>query len=329
MPSITKAKYASSIVRERLAMRYGRARLATQQAAREAGESLSITRPTPYAGPHHLQKLAAEYRPAAVDGNTIATPLYWWTVAPNYGDLLSPWLLGKMGERPVAYTPTTAPGMMGIGSICGHATPESTVWGSGLMGWENKWRLRQAKRYAAVRGPITRSVLRNLGYDVPRTYGDPALLTPLYFWPEVEQEYEVGLVVRWSESSWHGLPVDSSVKLLNFGSSDVESVTRDLLRCKRVASSSLHGLILADAYGIPTAWLDSDSSAGGSRPGGGDFKFYDYLASVNKIQHPQQLEIAAGTVTAEYLMNSLEFSADGIDYDHRQLLDSCPAIERK
>jgi pyruvyltransferase len=101
------------------------------------------------------------------------------------------------------------------------------------------------------------------------------------------------------------------------------------MSCERIVSSSLHGLVIADAYGIPNAWLNSDGGAGGSRPGGGEFKFYDYFASVNKLRHAQDFHASVGKeLTPDYLLDQFWFDDQLIDFDHEALLDACPFVER-
>jgi pyruvyltransferase len=46
----------------------------------------------------------------------------------------------------------------------------------------------------------------------------------------------------------------------------------NITRCKRLISSSLHGVIIADAFGVPVQWLRRQSAV---QPG----KFYDYFES--------------------------------------------------
>ncbi len=331
MTLLTKATYAATITANLARNRFSPKERAAQAASRARGEELSaaLGEPLPYAGPPEYAALTRRYRAgglAPVDGRI---PLIWWTLAENYGDLLSPWLARRMTGLPVVYAPPRTENCVAVGSIVNHARGDSVVWGSGLMGWENKWRIPQARRYAAVRGPVTRSVLRNIGYDVPRVYGDPALLSPLYFHPAVEKTHEVGMVVRWSERAWQGMDVAPDVRLINLHSGDVEGVTAQIMACRRIVSSSLHGLIVADAYGIPNAWLNSDASAGGSRPGGGEFKFYDYFASVDKLRHSQDLDARPGSrLSADYVLEQLRFSDEPITFDHAALLDACPFLER-
>ena len=78
---------------------------------KELGERLSVPENEPeYAGPDHLRELRDSYRPAddlpLVDGRV---PLVWWTDTPNFGDLLSPWLVGRIARRPVVFAPREPP----------------------------------------------------------------------------------------------------------------------------------------------------------------------------------------------------------------------------
>jgi pyruvyltransferase len=332
MPAVPpKAKYAARVAVTRARGKVDPRERRIQATARRMGEELS-ERPvdeSPHAGPQELRDLGRRYRLGGMETVDGRVPLLWWTIAENYGDLLSPWLVRRMTGVPVVYAPPNTDNCVAVGSIVNHSRRDSTVWGSGLMGWETKWLIPKAKKYAAVRGPITRSVLRNLGYEVPRVYGDPALLAPVYYYPEVDKTHEVGIVVRWSERQWQGMPVGDGVKLINLHSSDVEGVTRSIMSCERIVSSSLHGLVIADAYAIPNAWLNSDGGAGGSRPGGGEFKFYDYFASVNKLRHAQDFHASVGKeLTPDYLLDQFWFDDQLIDFDHEALLDACPFVER-
>ena len=80
-------------------------------------------------------------------------------------------------------------------------------------------------------------------------------------------------------------------------------------------SSSLHGLIAADAYGIPNARINLTG-----RLVGGDFKFEDYALSVNRNHFKgQQLN---DDVSIE-LINSIQLN-DSIEWDAQKLLDAAP-----
>lgn len=247
--------------------------LAQVKDVRRLGERLSVpdARAVGYCGPEDLASLRDAYvvRPdmPLVDGRI---PLIWWTDTANFGDLLSPWLVGRIAGRPVSFASRRSPAsMVAIGSVVTRARAGSLVWGSGSFGSERRSLFNSGARYQAVRGPLTRSKLLDVGIECPRIYGDPALLVPLYFWPAVEKTHDVGVVVRHSEQRWKTVEETTSARIIDFGSMEIEETLRAILSCRRIVSSSLHGLIIADAYGIPNAWLGSERSTGGSRPNGG------------------------------------------------------------
>jgi pyruvyltransferase len=260
-----------------------------------------------------------------VDGHV---PLVWWTDAPNFGDLLGPWLVAKMTGAPVVYPHRGSSNFLSVGSIIGKANPRSTVWGSGSFGTERSSALCGKSRYAAVRGPLTRSRLLDSGISCPAIYGDPALLAPWYFYPEVDKSSDIGIVIRHSEARWREMDLGPGIRLIDLASSDIEGTIRAIVSCSRILSSSLHGLIVADAYKIPNAWLDTSESMGGSRPNGGEFKFHDYFISVGKSRSPMKLELA-GRVDQELIARQLDFDDRAIQFDPHQLLEPCPFMARR
>lgn len=272
------------------------------------------------------RRLLDEYEVADLIEVGGRVPLNYFTYRPNFGDLLSPWLVSRMTGRKVAVADRQQPHYVVIGSIINQATSASVVWGTGTYGTEGKDEVSPDARYTAVRGPLTRAKLgasKGFGIDVPEVYGDPALLLPLYYLPDVPITHEYGVVVRWSERRWAKATFGPDVKLIDFARRDVQAVVRELLSCRRIVTSSLHGLIVADAYGIPNAWLASGS------PRGGVFKFYDYFASVDKFRNPQSFDLTAAPVTRQRLRDELTFSGEAIRYDYRPLLESSPFLRRR
>lgn len=249
-------------------------------------------------------------------------PVRWWTYAPNFGDLVSPWLVEQMtGVEPVLVE-DDEPAYVVVGSILKYVGSHSIVWGAGSFGDERNKQINIGADYRAVRGPLTRAKIQNVGGRCPRVYGDPALLAPLYYFPEVKKAHDVGLVLRWSERTWQETKLDSGVTMINLGSKDVEGVIADILSCRRIVTSSLHGLIIADAYGIPSAWLSSTT------PKGGEFKFYDYFLTVNKIRHATTFSPAKGRITVERLDKAFAFDSRPIEFDYPRLLNACPFLTR-
>ena len=252
-----------------------------------------------------------------------SVPLVWWDNHVNFGDLLSPWLLAKMTGRTVVQAEEGEHAYVAVGSILGRANDRSVVWGTGSFGTESAARVAKGARYTAVRGPLTRAKILHAKGRCPEVYGDPALLAPLYHLPSIKPTYEVGVIVRWAERSWAEAEVGPGVRVIDYGSGDIERVIDEMLTCKRIVTSSLHGLIVSDAYGIPSAWLASGT------PRGGEFKFHDYFASVRKHRYPVRFDPAAQPLTVDVLRETFDFDARPITFDYGKLLRAAPFLRTK
>ncbi len=243
--------------------------------------------------------------------------LHWWDFKPNFGDLLSPWLAEKISGRSVAFAEKRSESYVSVGSILSHVGDEGIAWGTGSFGTENSKQIGHGAEYTAVRGPLTRNILERNKIKCPRVYGDPALLVPRYHAPAVEKTHELGIVLRWSETNRneHNIP---GVKPIYLGRDDIEGVLDDFLACENIISTSLHGLIIADAYGIPNAWLDSGT------PKGLEFKYWDYLISVGKTRAPQEYKLHTPGLTAQKLLAEMNFDGRDIELDLDPLFEACP-----
>lgn len=269
-----------------------------------------------------------------VDG---AIPLTWWTYAPNIGDLLSPYLVEHLTGLPVKLVDNypNEPGLLhalarivkkrnrfsylAIGSIINRAQDQSVVWGSGMFGTESGRTLNPRATYLAVRGPLTRNKLRIAGIECPDVYGDPALLMPLVHSPDLSKKYRIGVVLRHSEEKLFKPHADDEVKLISMRSGDVAGTLTEMLACERLVSASLHGLILADAYGMPSAWLASTT------PKGLEFKYYDYFLSVDKVRAPQYLDLSGPHLSTAQL-EALAYDDRPIRWDRDRLLEASPLV---
>jgi pyruvyltransferase len=97
--------------------------------------------------------------------------------------------------------------------------------------------------------------------------------------------------------------------------SGAQEFVDQLCRCRVIASSSLHGLIAADAYDIPFVWISLSK-----RLVGGDFKFRDYFLSTGR-EDVECLEISSGT-SVRRIYDFVTDSDPEIDLD--LLLQTCP-----
>lgn len=249
-------------------------------------------------------------------------PMRWWDNTRNFGDLIGPWIVQRMTGLEVTWVPKHEPHYVTVGSVLGRVSPSSVVWGTGSFGSEHSGQITRGDRYLAVRGPLTRARLEMFNQSCPPMYGDPALLVPEYHPAVGEQKFELGMILRWSETRRKKLFNVDGVKLIDLETGDIESTLDDITSCKRIISTSLHGLILADAYGIPNAWLIADTGYGK------EYKFWDYLLSVHKERDPVVFDITQPGLTVSQLIDRFCFDERDPDIDLEAYRLSCPFLEK-
>lgn len=150
------------------------------------------------------------------------------------------------------------------------------VWGAGLM---NKNGIIKSANFHAVRGQVTKNRLIELGHNLPEAIGDPALLLPIIFRPNTKKKYELGVIPHYVHKAeiLRKQSVHSNDILVIDVLSGVEDVINQINSCKKTISSSLHGIIVSHAYGIPSLWCE----LGIAPLSGDDIKFEDYFSSVD------------------------------------------------
>lgn len=241
--------------------------------------------------------------------NELIEPTYMlkvvaWTHDENFGDALGPVLISRLATSRVKEKgatmdfkgailsvgsrlrrhrshPFTQPVwpwdtnlILSIGSIMQFANKETIVWGTGCISpWDTPSGVKEVR---AVRGPLSAQRLKELGYPTTNVFGDPALLLPLIYSPAIEKVYNFGIIPHYTEYSAmkEMKTINPSVRYINLGVKDVENVVAQIMACRLTLSTSLHGLIVSHAYGIPSLWVRRNNLAGGA------FKFHDYFMSV-------------------------------------------------
>lgn len=194
--------------------------------------------------------------------------IFWWESPdgqPNVGDHLGRSLVESillLNDIELSEKLTSTHRLLSIGSILHYAKNGDCIWGTGVHGKKTR-REHNFKQLdvRAVRGPITRDFLLSLGIDCPEIYGDPALLTPIFFRKDIlsspsSTRKDFIVIPHMHESSdkfrkYADRITSPSCRPVNF--------IRDILTADFVISSSLHGIILAEAYGIPSIYLNSNN----------------------------------------------------------------------
>jgi pyruvyltransferase len=157
---------------------------------------------------------------------------------------------------------------------------DATIWGSGILKEPSQREVmfqklsRRKLDVRAVRGPLTRNALIRLGHRCPEIYGDPAILMPMIYQPNVKKQYDYSIVLQfWHERKFR--EDHPNERMISMNTDDYKSVIDDIVSSKVIYTSSLHGIILAEAYGVPAIFfrgLGKDI----------DFKYYDYYYSTGR-----------------------------------------------
>ncbi|SFO06921.1 Polysaccharide pyruvyl transferase [Pseudobutyrivibrio sp. UC1225] len=135
---------------------------------------------------------------------------------------------------------------------------DAVVWGTGIHYIEDSARLavnyeRRKLDIRAVRGPITRRALAYAGYSCPRVYGDPAILMPYIYKPKIfPTKNKISVIYQWKDRLNE---VPSGVTKIDVETNNYQKVIDEIVSSSMVVSASLHGIILAESYGVPAVWL--------------------------------------------------------------------------
>lgn len=221
-------------------------------------------------------------------GLAMAIKLYWCRGKGraddgrrNFGDYLSPLLVEMLACKPVVYAPVHKADMMAIGSILPRERKARRfflprrlhIWGTGTNAPGLSFSPRH--HYHALRGVHSRDQV--LGLRHAPVLGDPGLLAA-HWWegrPRPEKRYRIGLIPHYVDRE--NSHVQAAARLPGVHLIDVfwpvEEVLRAVQACDFVFSSSMHGLIVADAFAVPNRRIRVSSGLIS------DFKFLDYYSA--------------------------------------------------
>jgi pyruvyltransferase len=200
---------------------------------------------------------------------------YWWkgkNRLQNWGDWLTPLLLARFAHVEPRWTERGSADVVCVGSILGHIIGpwfKGTILGTGKL-----FEAQVVPPHAtvlALRGPLSAK-------NVPGNYvlGDPGLLADELVQIETKK-HDLCIIPHWSDKH---LAFDEQFTryphvLINWAD-DPLTIIRTIAESHKVVTSSLHGLILADALMIPRRFEPSLEG----EFAGDMFKFRDHNAAV-------------------------------------------------
>lgn len=179
----------------------------------------------------------------------------------NFGDMLTPFILSRLG-----YTHKhTQKGKHVIlaGSILQETNDDSIVMGAGFGAKTQT--IGGNPEIHIVRGPLSAEMLGG-----KYLYGDPGVVLPLVYKPKPVESVKSLLLPHY-------------VDFPKIGGFDICSPVTDVIDAicssKEVVTSSLHGWIVAEAYGIPVHFKKF-----GNKIAGDGMKYKDYRESKKFLQ---------------------------------------------
>ncbi len=207
----------------------------------------------------------------------------------NFGDQLSKELIERLFAVNAVYAPIDECELVSIGSVLQEVERtvsfrRPVIWGSGFVA--------PGENYAgppldvrAVRGQLSLQRIRHLTKR-HIALGDPGILTPLAF-PEITKtatpDVKVSVIPHYVDQT-----SDTAQELISrLGAhhidvmAPVSQVIQEIAASGFVISSSLHGVIVAESFGVPNAWVQFSDQVIGGR-----YKFDDFYSAFATKREP-------------------------------------------
>ena len=245
----------------------------------------------------------------------------WYKHTPNWGDALNEVIIEKISGKEVHWINTndgnTKEKYIVLGSILQWADEHTILWGPGFIG-DDRRLSKKPKKICAVRGPLTREIILKQGFECPEVYGDPALLYPRLYNPiGIKKTHKIGIIPHYIDADhpWIARMKNRDGVLIINILDPIDKVVNDILSCEKIISSSLHGIIAGDAYGIPSMWIKLSDKVIGK-----GFKFRDYFMSVGRNDR-NSIGVSDKTKLEDIVSQFYDYK---IEIDLDKLWEACP-----
>jgi pyruvyltransferase len=197
--------------------------------------------------------------------------VHWLADTQNWGDIFTPFLFQAFGVE-VKQVVAEEARIFSCGSLMERVPYkgfDGYILGSGAGDADTFRNLKDVKPPLLLRGKLTAA---HCYVEQPLFIGDPGVLAYRFVMPQPKQ-YELGLIphmidrdleVVWQAANSGAYVIDITGGILH--------VINEVAKCKRIISSSLHGIVIADSLGIPSGWVKFSRKYS-------EFKFYDYYSA--------------------------------------------------
>lgn len=217
-----------------------------------------------------------------------------WIEQPNLGDRFTDLWLSLQGVQHIVTDKWAEGNFVGVGSLLEQAQGHDvTIWGTGRATDPRKTGPVDLTKgtVLALRGPLSAlgsygarsAVNERHGF----TMGDAGLLAPDLLEdvpPAIVIPNGITYVPHWSDYK-RTVEMQGEENTVNLLGDPIEALQR-IREATLVVSSSLHGLIFADAFGIERVWDYVPEAVGDG------FKFRDYGALVGRFEPDDSVKVA-------------------------------------
>ncbi len=244
---------------------------------------------------------------------------------PNFGDLLNEDIMKKVFGYSVRHEDLCYANMTAIGSLLdglfidpsipSYNTADYTlnIWGSGFSYYSelsNKKVIRRDVDIKCVRGELSKRKLEKY-YDktIACAVGDPGLLVKKWVSIDrIDKKYSIGIIPHYKEPA---LKIVSDMYdnyknsiVINLRNS-TDLILKQISECEAIISSSLHGVVIADALGIPNVLVKISDI-----PLTDGFRYDDYYSAYGLVNKQIDLRTHELPSIAQIKENYLVLMAD-------------------
>ncbi len=240
-----------------------------------------------------------------------------WCLSDNFGDKLTPYLIEKMSDSKCIYVDgeEQVNKYMVCGSILNWYIKNCFVWGAGIANANDI--IPKKNGIYATRGYISNEAAKNSGLKTYDIVGDPALVLPYIYDPRPYsnriKKYKLSIIPHYVDlyTVIQKYPNYNIINLLD----PIERIIDQIVQSEFIISSSLHRLIVADAYGVPNKWVKFTDKILGD-----DTKYHDYYTTTDKTDSCLDLRNETN-----YDLSSIEYSVKTFSKENlNKLLSVCP-----
>nr|WBF70731.1 hypothetical protein [Megavirus caiporensis] len=200
----------------------------------------------------------------------------------NAGDIFAKFLLEKLIDAKInkASLWNSNNIFQLTGSIASDSNERTIILGTGVI-TKNRT-VNKLQECYLVRGTHTLEKVKPLvnNYDSIKM-GDTGILLEKLVNVNVTPKYDYGLILHYVDAKYAPTILTPECKnkvlIIDILNDNLPDIAEKILSCRKIISSTLHGMVFAHSLGVPVSWIRLRYTI--LTPD--DIKFYDYLSALN------------------------------------------------